>query len=192
MKYSPMLVQEGRGEKACTSAHGAVAAATAAPEWCSKNLSGSTKVSIYLFSASYFKLHPFIYFVLTSSFIIYFLKDIASSSGPGKLDMVIRFESQKGGVGKACTKVVAAPPESCLKDFSGLIKVYISTLSTSYMTLFSFSMTGCLIIVYFLKGTALLSDPEKLDVVISSGSQKGLDRTIIQNEDIMQRAASFG
>lgn len=53
-------------------------------------------------------------------------------------------------------------------------------------------MTGCLIIVYFLKGTALLSDPEKLDVVISSGSQKGLDRTIIQNEDIMQRAASFG
>ncbi|CAB4321654.1 unnamed protein product [Prunus armeniaca] len=115
-----MLVQEGRGEKACTSAHVAVAAAARAPEWCSKNFSGSTK-------------------------------DIASSSGPGKLDMVIGFESQKGGVGKACTKVVAAP-ESCSKDFSGLIK-----------------------------GTALLSDPEKLDVVISSRSQKGLDRTIIQN-----------
>ncbi|RXH93912.1 hypothetical protein DVH24_015979 [Malus domestica] len=37
-----MLVQESRGEKACTSAHGAVAAA-AAPERCSKTISGSTK-----------------------------------------------------------------------------------------------------------------------------------------------------
>ncbi|PQM37548.1 hypothetical protein Pyn_28291 [Prunus yedoensis var. nudiflora] len=127
-----MLVQEGRGEKACTSAHRAVAAAATAPEWCSKNFSGSTK-------------------------------DIASSSSPGKLDMVTASKSQKGGVGKSCTKVVAAPPESYSKNLSGLIK-----------------------------GTALLSDPEKLDVVISSGSQKGLDRTIIQNEDIMQRAASFG
>ncbi|PQP91990.1 hypothetical protein Pyn_22179 [Prunus yedoensis var. nudiflora] len=61
-----MLVQEGRGEKACTSAHRAVAAAATAPEWCSKNFSGSTK-------------------------------DIASSSSPGKLDMVIASKSQKGG-----------------------------------------------------------------------------------------------
>lgn len=53
--------------------------------------------------------------------------------------MVIGFESQKGGVGKVCTKVVAAPPESCSKDFSGLIKVYISTLSTSYDIIFFFN-----------------------------------------------------
>ncbi|CAB4291336.1 unnamed protein product [Prunus armeniaca] len=65
-----MLVQEGRGEKACTSAHVAVAAAARAPEWCSKNF----------------------------------------------------FRLDQGGVGKACTKVVAAP-ESCSKDFSGLIKI---------------------------------------------------------------------
>lgn len=49
-------------------------------------------------------------------------------------------------------------------------------------------MTSPLIVFYFLKDVPL-SDPEKLDAVISS---KGLDGWTAWNEDIMLRAASFG
>ena len=37
-----------------------------------------------------------------------------------------------------------------------------------------------------------LSDPENLDLVISSGSQKRQGKSIILDEDTMPRAASFG
>ncbi|CAB4263865.1 unnamed protein product [Prunus armeniaca] len=59
--------------------------------------------------------------------------------------------------------VAAAAPEQCSRNFAGLIQ-----------------------------DITLLSDPEKLDPVISSGSQKRLGISIIQNEDMMLRAASFG
>lgn len=73
---------------------------------------------------------------------------------------------ESGGI-KACTSargvaVATAAPELVLKSLSGLIK------------------------------EASLSDPEKLDAVISSGSSKGIDRLTTWNEDIMPQSASFG
>ncbi|KAK9934197.1 hypothetical protein M0R45_021349 [Rubus argutus] len=74
---------------------------------------------------------------------------------------------QEGRGNKACTSahgvaVATAAPELVLKSLSGLIK------------------------------DVPLSDPEKLDAVISSGSSKGLDGLTTWNDDIMPRAASFG
>ena len=74
---------------------------------------------------------------------------------------------QEGRGEKACTSahrvaVATAAPELVLKSLSGLIK------------------------------DVPLSDPEKLDAVISSGSSEGLDGWTAWNEDIMPRTASFG
>lgn len=96
---------------------------------------------------------------------------------------------------KACTSalgvvVAAAAPEQCSRNFAGLIQVSIS--SFHLVTLYSFTITSPFIIFFLLKDITLLSDPEKLDLVISSGSQKRLGISIIQNEDMMLRAASFG